>query len=150
MKTQHIYKITNTIDDLLYIGRTDNLHKRWLKHKNDAKHGCDRPLYRAMRIHGIENFHLETIEECLDYATAKSRETYWIRILNTVYPHGYNANVPRLTDTEAAIVKYDAWGWSLWQYANYFGMSILTLQQVRSGMSHFHVTRTHLPILSNS
>jgi hypothetical protein len=145
VRPQLIYKIANTVNDLLYVGRTDNLHKRWLKHQSDAALGSDRPLYRAIRIHGRENFFPEIIEEGLDYDTAKSRETYWIRILNTAYPCGYNALFPLLSDTEAAVIKYDAWGWSLYQYADFFGVSIATLRQLRCGMSHFNVTKDHLP-----
>jgi predicted GIY-YIG superfamily endonuclease len=148
MTIECIYKIANTVNDSIYVGHTHNLHKRWLKHVNDAMRGSTKPVHTAMREIGIEHFYAEVIEDSLEYTAAHDRETYWIRILDTVYPQGYNASAPLLTSTEAAVVKYDAWGWTLHQYAHFFGASVLSLQQVRQGASHFHVTKKHLPVFT--
>ena len=63
----YIYKIENTINGKIYIGKTDyfDVTKRWKEHKRamnreDCKH---RPLYRAFNKYGIENFKFSVIEE---------------------------------------------------------------------------------------
>ena len=64
--TGYIYKITNTINQKSYIGKTINsIAERWKEHKKDSKRSyCkDRPLYRAMNKYGIENFTIEQVEE---------------------------------------------------------------------------------------
>lgn len=140
-----IYKITNTVNDLLYVGMTNNLKKRWAQHKADAKRGAETPLHCDMREYGIENFYPEILEDNLAYAIAKDRETYWIRILNTSDPDGYNLHIESLMNTEIAVVKYDAWNWTLSEYAQFFGISEATIQKIRYGSTRSHVTRDHLP-----
>ena len=43
-----IYKITNTINGKVYIGKTlETMEKRWKEHQKDSMRFTDRPLYRA-------------------------------------------------------------------------------------------------------
>lgn len=57
-----VYKITNTVNDRVYIGITSgSLQKRWREHRCAANKLSDKPLYRAMRSHGIEKFLIEEI-----------------------------------------------------------------------------------------
>lgn len=57
-----VYKITNAINDRVYIGITSgSLQKRWREHRCAANKLSDKPLYRAMRAHGIEKFAIEEI-----------------------------------------------------------------------------------------
>lgn len=86
-----IYKITNQINSKVYIGLTTNtVEKRWQEHKNAInQHKDKRPLYNAMFKYGINNFSIETIEECDDLILAE-REIYWIDYYNSYYD-GYNA-----------------------------------------------------------
>lgn len=46
-----IYKITNRINNKVYIGQTGNLERRWKEHCRDAnkKNTENRPLYRAIK-----------------------------------------------------------------------------------------------------
>jgi len=54
-----VYKITNKINGMLYIGITTlTIRKRWNEHKCAANTGKDTPLYRAMRKYGIDNFEI--------------------------------------------------------------------------------------------
>lgn len=75
--TGYIYKITNNINNKVYIGQTINIEKRWYKHQYLAKTGFKRHLYEAMRKYGIDNFSIEIIEEC-DADVLDDRERYWI------------------------------------------------------------------------
>lgn len=86
----YIYKITNTINNKVYIGQTHDVAKRWYKHNYNAKSGRKGHLYDAMRKYGLENFTIEVIEECFD-DFVDDRERYWIAFYNsTDKQFGYN------------------------------------------------------------
>lgn len=81
-----------------------HIEKRWKEHIKDSKRErCEiRPLYRAMRKYGKENFTIEQIEEC-DADILSEREQYWIRYYDT-YKDGYNATLGGEGDT---LLDYD-------------------------------------------
>lgn len=86
----YIYKITNDINDKVYIGKTYNtIEERWREHCKDSKKERDkkRPLYNAMNKYGIENFHIKLIEET---SNPEEREKYWIEYYGS-FKYGYNA-----------------------------------------------------------
>lgn len=90
----YIYKITNTTNGKVYIGKTlHTVEERWAEHRNDfLKDRCSkRPLYSAMRKYGIDNFEIEAIEECEDTVLSE-RERYWIEVYGS-FKHGYNATM---------------------------------------------------------
>ena len=90
----YIYKITNKINNKVYIGQTSSsIDYRWQTHIHDSKKAeCqNRPLYRAFHKYGIENFTVEEIEEC-NSEIVNEREIYWINYYNS-YKEGYNATL---------------------------------------------------------
>ena len=65
----YIYKISNDINDKVYIGKTcETVNSRFKEHLRDYKKDTEenRPLYRAMNKYGIEHFSIEQIDECPD------------------------------------------------------------------------------------
>lgn len=95
----YIYKITNDINNKVYIGLTskNNPIDRWTKHLSDYKTAglySKRPLYDAMKKYGIEHFHFEVIEET---DQPQERECYWIKYYNSFISfensNGYNATL---------------------------------------------------------
>ena len=88
-----IYKITNLINQKIYIGETTrSLNKRWNEHKHQSLvkgHGYNYHLHCAIRKYGIENFKIEIIEECPDEQRF-IREHYYIVEYNSMEPEGYN------------------------------------------------------------
>lgn len=107
----YIYLITNKINNKKYVGKTtQSIEKRWKEHISDSKkEKCEiRPLYRAMRKYGIENFSIIKIEKC-DTKILSEREQYWIQYYNT-YKDGYNATLGGdgtiIYDYEGIIQKY--------------------------------------------
>lgn len=78
-----VYKITNIKNNKIYIGKTNDLEKRWYHHiynaliKNEATY-----FYNSIRKYGALNFKIETIEECDSEVLALDKEKYWIAILN--------------------------------------------------------------------
>lgn len=83
-----IYKITNKLDCRIYIGQSVDIKTRWSAHrcKNRASI-CY--ISNAIDAHGLDNFEFEIIEEC-DRDRLNDREIYWINLLNSLYPNGYN------------------------------------------------------------
>ena len=62
-----IYKITNKINNKVYIGQTcRDLQTRWREHKSKANCEYNNHLYNAMTKYGAENFIIELIEESKD------------------------------------------------------------------------------------
>lgn len=88
----YIYKITNKINNKIYIGKTlKTIEERWKEHCKDYKKDSEekRPLYSAMKKYGIENFKIEEIEKC-NINIVNEREKYWIEYYSS-FKNGYNA-----------------------------------------------------------
>lgn len=88
----YIYKISNDINDKVYIGKTlATIEKRWKEHCHDMEKRDleNRPLYRAMKKYGYRHFYIEEIEQCSN-DVINERECYWIDFYNS-YKNGYNA-----------------------------------------------------------
>ena len=87
-----IYKITNKINNKMYIGQSKDIKKRWKQHlyemNNKKSHSYNYELYRSMRKHGVENFSFDILEEC-NVEDLNRREMYWVNFYDT-YFNGYN------------------------------------------------------------
>ena len=97
-----VYKITNSVDDRLYIGSTtQSLNQRFSQHKKNAtietRKGYNGALYVAMRELGIDKFHIEVIEtvECKDKDQLHQHEQKHIDEIKPVF------NYQRAHNTEA-------------------------------------------------
>lgn len=90
----YIYKITNKTNQKSYIGKTTRTpQERFEEHRREAKRerAKDRPFYKAINKYGMDNFTLETIEECSD-EIASEREQFWIQSYAT-FKNGYNDTI---------------------------------------------------------
>ena len=87
----YIYKITNIINNKVYIGKTSKtIEKRFEEHKKKASEYSNRHLYNAMNFYGIDNFQIEQIESCPNDQLNK-KEIYWISFFDsTNSDKGYN------------------------------------------------------------
>lgn len=85
-----IYKISNSINNKIYIGQTKrSIAERFKQHEYDYCHKrYNSLLHQAMRELGFKNFSIEEIEECPD-DLLDEREVYWINYYNS-YQDGYN------------------------------------------------------------
>ena len=87
-----IYKITNSLNQMCYIGQAKSVYKRFCDHCKCGL-GIDTPqgnkLYKAMLEDGLENFTFEILEECSPEELDK-KEKYYISVYNSVN-FGYNS-----------------------------------------------------------
>ena len=94
MRKGKIYKITNLLNNKIYIGQTilDNPMLRWKDHYNEYKNiNNNLYLYKAMRKSGIINFIFQIIEEDIDEKNLNDREQYYIKLYNSnIAEYGYN------------------------------------------------------------
>ena len=79
-----IYKITNLLNNKIYIGQSNNIERRFQEHKSRNII----PIDQAIQKYGKENFSFEIIEEC-SLEQLNDRETYWIIKYNSI-DNGYN------------------------------------------------------------
>ena len=88
-----IYKITNQLNNKVYIGKTTKQPLLWWeKHLQNAFNtNLDYPLYRALRKYGKDNFSFDIIEDNIDDLILDDREKYWIAFYNSFSGEGYNA-----------------------------------------------------------
>lgn len=75
-----IYKLTNTINEKVYIGKSENLGKRIKYHISSLTHGKNKNkhLQNAYSKYGSGNFSVEIIEVLDNDADINEREKYWI------------------------------------------------------------------------
>lgn len=81
-KVYYIYKITNLINDKMYIGQ----HFGYV---NDMYMGSGKIICRAIKRYGLENFAKDILEICTK-DTVNNREIYYINKYNSICPNGYN------------------------------------------------------------
>lgn len=88
----YIYKITNLINNKIYIGLTNNFNHRVLQHKSAAKTGkYNYPLYNSINKYGENNFRFEIIDKTLSKDEIVEKEIYWIKFYDSQNESiGYN------------------------------------------------------------
>lgn len=113
MKKYIIYKITNLVNDKIYIGSTRvKLSKRWGNHRFDAKrrtnHGT---LYKAMNKYGLSNFVIEEIFNVFNCKELELCEKVFISIYQSNNPlYGYNIHDPIIGNSELlSIMNKECW-----------------------------------------
>ena len=87
----YIYRITNSVNNKVYIGQTINdPEKRWKDHKKNVKElSINRPLVDAMRVLGIDKFRMDIIIICFD-DSMDDIEIEQIKRYSSLHPNGYN------------------------------------------------------------
>ena len=87
----YIYKITNKINQKMYIGQTINpIEERFHRHIQDAMSGrLDTHFARAIRYYKPENFKIELIDTATSQEELTQKEHYWINFYDAVNK-GYN------------------------------------------------------------
>ena len=74
MSISRVYKIVNDVDDLVYIGSTQQiLCKRMTNHRDRAKQGDESKLYNHMKENGFQRFKIILIREYKDISKERLR-----------------------------------------------------------------------------
>ena len=85
----YIYKVTNTIDNMIYIGQCKKSYD-----KTKSYYGSGVKIRGEIYIHGKENFIKELLEECSTLEDLDIRESYWIQYYDSANPAiGYNTRL---------------------------------------------------------
>lgn len=168
-----VYKITNTVNDRVYVGLTAGpLRKRWREHKCAANINVDKPLYRAMRKHGADKFSMHLIYTATSLEDMRQAELRYIAELNAhaadggynLTDHGishgnirqlvgekiYNA---KLTEDMVAFIRDPAH----WDKSNTLVLEMVrkqfgfvgardTVRDARRGDAWKHLNKTHPPV----
>lgn len=88
MKYGIVYRITNVINDKVYIGQTiQTLNRRLTIHFSKNVHSI---ISRAIRKYGKSNFIFEEIYTAFDKDELNRAEIYFISLENCMQPRGYN------------------------------------------------------------
>lgn len=91
-----IYCITCLLNQMKYVGQTNNLKRRIEHHKHENLY-----VDKAIKKYGWETFTVEVLEECDSREKLNEREKFWITYFNCKHPNGYN-----LTDGGKGIIRY--------------------------------------------
>lgn len=89
-----IYKITNTVNQKIYIGQSINIKKRLSRHKTSAFNENARMynsnFYKAIRKYGLSAFTFEILEECPKDALDDKEQQYIKQYQSNDARYGYN------------------------------------------------------------
>lgn len=91
-----IYKITNLINNKVYIGQSININKRIWTHKYELKNNKHDNIYlqNSFNKYGINDFNFSIIELC-DSDMLNDRECYWVSFYKSCdRKYGYNIQMP--------------------------------------------------------
>ena len=80
-----IYKITNALCGLSYVGQTVNLKRRIYQHRTG-----DQFIDTAIQRDGWENFTLDILAVCNSKEELNEKEVFYIAYYNCKFPNGYN------------------------------------------------------------
>ena len=103
-----IYSITHTLSGKQYIGSSDNIRRRWNRHKNELSKDIhpNAKLQAAWNKYGHDNFSFRVIEEVDNVGILLDREQYWIDKISAVVS-GYNLS-PTAQNTKGVFPSAEA------------------------------------------
>lgn len=80
----YVYKLTNTINGKIYVGKSYDPHKRFKIHVNIANGGKQiygdkyQVIHKAINKYGADNFQLEIIDQSEQELESLEKEKFWI------------------------------------------------------------------------
>lgn len=87
-----IYLITCRVNGKIYVGSAKNFYRRHGSYGRDVKQQTKRrPIIRAMREYGFEQFEFSVLERVDNHFCLIIREQWWIDLLEPFGDRGYNA-----------------------------------------------------------
>jgi group I intron endonuclease len=87
----YVYIISNTINNKIYVGKTNNLKDRWNGHKSEAKQlKYISIIHYAMNKYNASNFSIQSIEEHDNENDALKAEKFFIEYFKSLGAELYN------------------------------------------------------------
>lgn len=84
---KYIYKLTNKINNKIYIGKANDVKIRWNSHIKssfkESNHSYNYPIHCAIRKYGADNFNVEIIDTAETTKEINEKEKYWINKYNS-------------------------------------------------------------------
>lgn len=139
----YIYKITNKINNKIYIGLTTRtVEHRWYQHLYNAVNypHLTFKLYNSMRKYGIENFEITELEEINSFDHLLEREQYWINYYNS-FINGYNMSLGGEGNLKCSHEKiYELWeeGFMQHEIAENLKISLSTVRDILYAYSGYN------------
>lgn len=90
-KQYTIYKVTNLVDGLSYIGMTSRYFAR-IKEHITGRSSAIYYLREHITKHGMDNFEFKILERTKSKELARKYESEYIIQYNCIHPNGYNIN----------------------------------------------------------
>ena len=88
-----IYKISNNVNNCVYIGKTKDINIRAMNYINEYLKGDgDRKINRAFQEIGLENFKMEPLEVTSKPESSCIKEKYYIDLYDSI-DNGYNTSM---------------------------------------------------------
>jgi group I intron endonuclease len=87
-----LYRITNLINNKVYIGQTVQPSKRWNQHRNDSAKP-KYPIHYSINKHGAHNFEFEVIAYCKSQDDANWIEEELIKQYDSLVKNGKGYNI---------------------------------------------------------
>ena len=140
-----IYKITNKINGLSYIGQSVHIERRFIEHCLPSKTS---KISYAIQEYGKNNFDFSVLEEC-SQEQLNDREVYWIQYFNTIVPYGYNVAETNSATNHTVYYHYnkeqlqsilkDLYNsqYTLKDIANKYNLNISTISRINKGLIHW-------------
>ena len=152
----YLYKITNMINNKVYIGQTNNPNIRWTHHKNNAKKGKPFYIYNAIRKYGIDSFHFQPIAMC---KTQKQANILEIELIKQYGSHvslgnGYNMDYGgggrsgfHFSEASKQQIRLSQWNVILKRIeeGEYVGVSVINKGKHRKSTSKQWIAMIRLP-----
>lgn len=88
MKTYYIYKFQNKINGKIYIGKTNDLLKRYKEHLFDRRGNS--MFHRAIDKYGVDSFSFDVVATAKTQEQANTMERLYIALYKSYKPNGYN------------------------------------------------------------
>ena len=87
-----MYLVINKKTNKKYIGQTaKTIEERWNKHLSSVRLGSSLYFHKSLRKYGATNFSVEVLHECLTKEEMDFVEIFYIHLLGTKAPNGYNS-----------------------------------------------------------
>ena len=145
-----IYKITNLINQKIYIGQSIHIEQRWQEHCRNSSISL---LASAIKKYGKENFKFEIVEECKENELDE-KEIFYIQKYHSMVPNGYNVTLESKAKNQIFVnyspeqlqmilndIEYSTLSFS--EIAKKYNLNLSMIYYLNRGDYHTDVTRTY-------